>query len=269
MVIRGLKEIQEKTAETANLAGTGTRYLYLGEGDSAQIRFASDEEMIQTKIHEYEELTPNGKKYRKPYCVENLMGVPCKWCVTGNLPKNVFVFLVYVYHIIHKSQNPELNNDPAAKRWEAVKSGAATFYKEDIEDMRVLRVKFGKDSYLKNAVLQLVGEYGTLCDRDYKFVRMGAGKNTSYSFIPKDPSKISAKVIDAIKDSPSLEDILIGKKADAPKVQATIIADEGDEGSEDIPAPKINNATTEVKPVEVKRGRKPKEASIKEAEDLF
>jgi hypothetical protein len=106
---------------------------------------------------------------------------------------------------------------------------------------------------------------------------MGAGKNTSYSFIPKDPSKISAKVVSAIEESPTLEEILIGKKADAPKPLAGTVIDEGEEGSEDIPAVK-NNGNVEVaipiatvKHTEVKRGRKPKEAvsATKEAEDLF
>ena len=272
MVIRGLKEIQEKSAEAANLAGTGTRYLYMGEGDSALLRFVDDNEMIQTKMHEYEDIQPAGKKYKKSYCIENLTGTPCKWCATGNLPKNVYVFLVYVYSIIHKTQNPELNTNSEAKKWEAVKQGPATFYREDIDEIRMLRIKFGKDSYLKNAILQLVGEYGTLCDRDYKFSRIGGGKNTNYSFIPKDPSKTPANVIAAKEEAPTLEEILIGRKADsAPKVQATIMADEGEQGTEDIPVVKNNGKVeaTNVKPVEVKRGRKPKEASVKEVEDLF
>lgn len=272
MVIRGLKEIQEKTAEAANLAGTGTRYLYLDEGDSALIRFIGDDEMIQTKIHEYEEVQPTGKRFRKSYCAENFLGLPCKWCVTGNLPKNVFVFLVYAYNVIHKMQNPELNTNADATRWEAVKQGNATFYKEDVEEIRILRVKFGKDSSLKTAILQTVGEYGTLCDRDYKYIRTGSGKNTIYSFVPKDPSKMSSKVVEAIKDAPSLEDVLIGKKADAsPKAQITVAVDNGDEGSEDVPAVKNNGKieATNAKPADVKKGRKPKEASVKEAEDLF
>jgi hypothetical protein len=278
MVIRGLKAIQEKTAEVANLAGSGTRYLYIGEGDSALIRFIDDNEMIQTKMHEYEDVQPTGKKYKKAYCIENLTGTPCKWCAVANLPKNVYVFLVYVYNVIHKNQNPELNTNPDAKRWDAVKQGTATFYKEDINEIRMLRIKFGKDSYLKNAVLQFVGEYGTLCDRDYKFVRNGGGKNTNYSFIPKDPSKTPAEVLDAKQDSPTLEDILIGRKAETvQKPQISVVVDEGEEGTEDIPAVK-NNGNVEVaipiatvKPVEVKRGRKPKEAvsATKEAEDLF
>jgi hypothetical protein len=236
------------------------KYLFVNDGESALIRFIGDDEMIQTKIHEYKELTPDGERWRKAYCKENLLGTPCKWEAAGNVPKNVYVFLVYVYNILHKEQNRRLATDTNAVKWEAVKQGPQTFYKEDVEDIRVLRVKYGKNSYLKNAVLQMVGEYGTLCDRDYKFVRTGGGKETVYSFVPRDPSKTSAKVIEAKRSAPSLEEVLTGKKSGNGKAEPVVAEEEQED----------ENAPTKGAEAKSTRGRKSKEdKSAKDVGDLF
>jgi hypothetical protein len=229
MAIKGLKEIQEKSAEAPSYSNQNRiNYLYLGDGEFSNIRFIRDDEIIQTKIHEYEELTPNGKKYRKAYCAKNLNDIPCKWCAAGNIPKNVYVALVYVGSIIHKNQNPELNNNPSAPTWETLKQGTKVMYREDVNDIRVLRVKFGKDSYIKTMLLEFAEEYGTLCDREYKFTRKGEGLKTMYSFTPKDPSEESEEFKKAKTNSISIEEILIGPKKDNQEVVEESIEDTDD-----------------------------------------
>ena len=213
MVIKGLKEIQEKSEEIEMMANQSRmQYVYLGDGDTAIIRFIDDNEMIQTKMHEYEEMSPQGKKYRKTYCSDNLTGSPCKWCAVGNIPKNVYVFLTYVYHIIRKNQNPALNSNPEAAKWEVVKSGGKVLYKEEVNGIRILRTKWGRDGYIKTTILGFVEEHGTLCDRDYKFSRAGLSLKTTYNFVPKDSSPESAEVTQAKVDAPSIEEVVIGNK---------------------------------------------------------
>lgn len=236
MVIKGLKEIQERSAETENLFNENkTKHLFLEDGDVAIIRFISDEQMIQTKIHEYEEMAPTGKKYRKTYCVDNLMGVHCKWCAAGNVPKNIYVFLAYVYHIIHKRQNPRLDLDLDAPKWEPIKQGNQVFYREDVGDVRVVRIKWGKDSVMKNTIMQFINEYGSLCDRDYKYSRIGSSIKTTYSLIPKDPSKISSEVKAAIKSAPSIDEVVGIKDSAAPTEQRTV-SSESTKAVDDITA---------------------------------
>lgn len=214
MAIKGLKDIISKSAEQAEASSTPrTNYVYIGDGETALIRFINDDEIIQTKIHEYEEVNPQGKKYRKAYCIQNLTGETCKWCAAGNYPKNAYVASVYVYYIVHKKQNPQLEKDDKAVKWEVVKQGVQTLYKENVGEIRLLRVKFGKDSYLKTAIMKFVDEYSTLVDRDYRFSRTGGDKTTVYSFVPRDKSEASAAVIEAAKNAIPLTDILTGKKA--------------------------------------------------------
>jgi len=237
-IVKGLKELVTKSGE-AEVASQQNRVktLFVGDGETALIRFIDDEEMIQTKIHELEEMTPTGKKWPKRYCTESLQGVPCKWCAAGNFPKNIYVFLVYVSSIIHKGQNPALNTDSQATKWTPVKQGAQILYKEDVNEIRILRTKFGKDNYLKNMVLKFADEYGTLCDRDYKFSRTGASTKTSYSFVPRDPSPISEVVLKAKKETPHLEDIITGKvgiKEDNSTIQKKMSLEEIDGVEQDI-----------------------------------
>jgi len=212
MAFKGLKEIQEKTAEIEGLtAQSRIRTMYLGNGESSYIRFIDDDEMLQTKIHEYEEITPTGKRFRKAYCLENLIGDPCKWCASGNYPKNVYVFLTYVYHTIHKNQNPELGSDPNAMKWEAVKQGGQVFYKEDVGGLRLLRLKWGKDFVNKNLILGFANAYGTLTDRDYIYSRTGEGIHTTYSFVPKDKAEMADEVKAVIAEAPHIIEVLTGK----------------------------------------------------------
>jgi len=215
MFIKGLKGIQEKAEEPAEQQQTNPNrmnFLWIKSGETALIRFIDDEQMLQTKIHEYEEIAVTGKKYKDTYCYEHLTGAPCKWCAAGNIARNVYVFLVYVYSIAHKNQNPALNKDSNAISWEPIKQGNQVFYKETVNGLRILRTKFGKDGYIKESIIQFVNEYGTLCDRDYKYTRTGESMSTHYSFLPKDPSKMSEEVMKAKAEAPTIEDIVIGNR---------------------------------------------------------
>ena len=209
MAFRGLKEMQEKSAEAAALAGQNRMsHIFLDSGESALVRFVDDDEMIQTKIHEYEEMTPTGKRYRKAYCPENLYGKDCKWCAAGNYAKNLYVFLTYTYYILRKKQNPALNDNQDAAKWEAVKQGGQVMYKEEVNDFRLLRLKWGKDNVNKNMVLGFANAYGTLTDRDYVFSRGGLGIRTSYSLVPKDKEVLSGEAKTAISNAPSINEAL-------------------------------------------------------------
>lgn len=235
MAFKGLKEMQEKSAEVAALSGQNRMsHIFIDDGESALIRFVDDDEMIQTKIHEYEELTPTGKRYRKAYCPENLYGKPCKWCAAGNYAKNLYVFLTYVYYILRKKQNPALNDNPEATKWEAIKQSGQVLYKEEVKDFRVLRLKWGKDSVNKNMVLNFANAYGTLTDRDYVFSRSGAGIRTSHSLIPKDKEDLSSEAKEAISNAPSINEVLNITSEDRSEAKASAEAQDNSKPNEDI-----------------------------------
>ena len=214
MAIKGLKEIQERGEELSSFNNENKpRYLYLKDGDVALIRFIDDENMIQTKVHEYEEMTPEGKRYRQTYCVHDLDGSPCKWCAAGNIPKNLYVFVTYVYNILHKTQNPLLSTNPNAVSWTPVQQGKQFLYQEDVNAIRVLKLKFGQAAVNRTKVQNLINEYNTLTDRDYKFSRTGSSLKTSYDLIPKDSSPTPDEVLEAAKTAVKIDDVVVPKKA--------------------------------------------------------
>lgn len=227
MAIKGLKEIVEKNAEAAEIANQNrVKFLFLNEGDAATIRFLDDDQVIETKLHEYKEMAPQGEKFRKAYCPQNLFGKPCKWCAAGNVPKSVYVFLVYVYNIIHKTQNPDLNTNPEAVKWDLFKQGNnITLYKENVGDIRIFRMKFGKDGVMKNTIHQFVSEYGTLSDRDYRYSRSGSGIKTVYSLVPRDPTQPSSEVAAAIERMPNIIEVVGGPKREEPSSESKIDSD--------------------------------------------
>jgi hypothetical protein len=112
---------------------------------------------------------------------------------------------------LHRTQNKKLETDPNAERWTVQKIGNRTFYRQDLNKVMLFRTGPGAKGYIKNAIIQFAREYDTLCDRDYKWLRTGAGRDdTKYSLIPKDPSDITDAVKEASTSLPDLIDVVVG-----------------------------------------------------------
>jgi hypothetical protein len=212
-MLKGLGELKAK-AEQAKQYSDEDRILplKLNEGDQARIRILTDtEDIIKAGIHELTEQTPKGMRYPKKYCTREESG-NCEYCKNNDIPKQTLFFFVYVYEIMHKRQNPMLEKDSNAAIWSQVKHGGVVYYKEEVNGVRVLRTKKGKNAYIEAFFINFADEYGTWCDRDYKWARTGASKeDTAYSLTPKDPSKMTQEIKDIKDNLPNLADYVTGK----------------------------------------------------------
>ena len=212
-MLRGLDKIREKTQEIQAISsGDRIRYLFLDDGEAAIVRFMTDtDEIIEAKFHEVQEMTPSGNRWRKRYCTFDDSGI-CQWCSQGNVPRRMLFLWSYVYYILHRKQNPTLEVDSNAQKWDLMKSGSSTYYKEEVNEPRVFRTKAGKDGLLRKMFVDFAEEYGTWCDRDYKWSRSGKGLDTTYSLLAKDPKKMEKGIKDIIPTLPNLGDVITGKQ---------------------------------------------------------
>lgn len=212
-MLKGLKELKEKTEQAKQYASEDRiRLLYLGDGEHARVRFLTDvDDIIEAGMHELEEISPRGKRYVKRYCSREDTG-NCQNCNDGNIPKKTLFLWAYVYEIMHKTQNPALESDVNASRWPQVKSpGGGVYYKEEVDGVRAFRTKRGKSNSIQDAFINYADEYGTWCDRDYKWSRSGKSMDTTYSLAPKEPSKMTKDIKEVQKGLPNLADYVTGK----------------------------------------------------------
>lgn len=212
-MLKGLGELKAK-AEQARSFSNEDRILLLKikDGEHARIRILTDtEDIIKAGIHEVTKTTPKGPVYPKIYCTKEDGGV-CEECNRGDIPKSTLFFWVYVYEIMHKRQNPQLEQDPNATRWTQVKLSGTVYYREDVNGPRILRTKRGNNKYIEKMFVDYADEYGTWCDRDYRWSRTGSSMDdTSYSLVPKDPSKMTKEITEVVKSLPKLTDYVMGK----------------------------------------------------------
>lgn len=204
---KAVDEAEKAQSDTSNRI----KYLYLGDKDIATLRFLTDgDDLVSAFIHEVEELTQTGKKFHRKYCTVEDTG-SCQYCDAG-VKKGLVVFMwAWVYSVVHPVQNPKLEKDMNATRWTIVKVKGATMYKEDINALRVFAAKPGKDRAIHKSIDNYFTEYKTLCDRDYKWERSGASLNTSYSLMPKDPSKLSKEIFETQKNLLDLGRVATGE----------------------------------------------------------
>jgi hypothetical protein len=208
----GLDEIRDKVADTESMyEGTRIKKLMINDGETAILRFITDgADVILAHMHEMEEVGPKGKRFVKRYCTKEDTGV-CEHCSGGDKPKGFLYLWSFVYSIIHARQNPQLDINQNAPRWQPIKIGSQTFYKEEVNYPMVFATKVGKKSMYRNAITGFWQEYGTLGDRDYKWSRNGAGLDTIYTLQPKDPTKKSKEVAEfTLETLPSITDYIVG-----------------------------------------------------------
>lgn len=212
-LVKGLDEIEQKTQEMAEMnSGNYIKTLKIYDGEVSLIRFLTDNsEIISAPFHTAAFDTQNGTRYRPVYCNQAETGA-CPYCQQGKLPGEQIFLWAYVYYILHKTQNRKLEMDQNAERWTLQKIGTQTFYRQDINGVMLFRTGPGARGYIKNLIIENAREYDTLCDRDYKWARKGAGRDdTKYTLLAKDKSDTSDEVLEAAKTLPSLMDVVVGK----------------------------------------------------------
>ena len=210
MVVKGVGAIAKKSEE-AQKASQKDRILYvqLQDGESAMLRFVTEsDEIISADFHSYKEMTPNGERTRTKYCPRDR---ECQKCAEGNATKELIFIWAWVYYILHVAQNPALDKDPAATKWERIMVGGKGVYKEIINEFRVFRTGIGKDNKYRGALISFAQDYGTFLDRDYRYTRTGKELKTSYDIVPQNPKPIDPNIQAKIASLPSLEKIVTGE----------------------------------------------------------
>jgi hypothetical protein len=172
-------------------------------------------------MHGVKRLTPRGEFWIKVYC-KLQDGQPCEHCANGVSSSPLFFLWAYVYEIMHRQQNPKLASNPDAEKWERLVVKDMSYFKEVVNGPMVFRTGPGKDQKYRNMLINFADEYGTLCDRDYKWIRTGATKDTTdYSLLPKDPKKITKEVATVKKDLLDLGDVISGKAKQQTSIDST------------------------------------------------
>lgn len=224
-------------------------FLFLREnGERARIRFLTDtEQFFQGMFHR-----PyiDGKMYDPIVCPEQDdnpptiegMGEACNLCGPDRSnPSYKYFAWVYVYHILHPNQNPRLEKDSNAPKWKTIKLGQATFYKQEINKVKMLL--FGQTIFDDLLALGVDEEdeeaEGSLLKRDYSFVRNGARKDpkTTYTFVPATKETALTDAVTAAIDK-------LGSLEEAALVGTVAHYTEG-EASDDKEAEEIESADEE------------------------
>jgi hypothetical protein len=226
MVMKGVGAMA-KRSEEAQKAAQKERILYvkIEDGESAMLRFVTEsDEIISADFHSYKEMTPDGERTRTKYCPRDRA---CQKCAEGNATKELIFIWAWVYYILHLAQNPALDKNPAAIKWERVMVGTKGYYKEIINEFRVFRTGIGKDNKYRSALISFAQDYGTFLDRDYRFTRTGKELKTNYELVPQNPKPMDEKIKGAISYLPPLEKIVTGEVYNWPKEETA--------ESEDLP----------------------------------
>ena len=263
-------------------------FLFIREnGERARIRFLTDtEQFFQGMFHR----PYDGKKVDDPVvCVETDdkppviegMGEVCSFCEMERKtdkkqsPGYKYFAWVYVYHILHTSQNPRLEKDATAPVWKSVKLGrgdaAAVFYKQEVNKVKMML--FGQPLF--DDLMALIAEADEDADedadasgllrRDFSFVRNGARKDpkTTYTFVPANKeSDLSEAVSKAIDGLGSLTEAALAGTV-AHYSRSTGVSDE-DEEAEDIES----GATEEAEESEGEAESEEEETEVADNEDF-
>lgn len=212
-MLKGVETIKQRTQEVEELASQ-SRIMVLGiqDGESATLRFLTDTDgIIKDKLHNVQVTNPKGTSWRKIRCTKEDTGI-CEHCTAGKTPSYVLYLWAYVYYKLHPNQNPKLNDDANAQKWAPTKVGTSTYYKEELNQPMIFRSTLGgKDKAIEKAFFEFSDEYGTWCDRDYKWSRKGKELDTTYLLTPKDPSKMSKEIEEVKEGLPALSDYVLGK----------------------------------------------------------
>ena len=213
-MLKGIDNIERESQEAAAIgSGDWINTLKIKDGDVALVRFVTDkDELIRAKFHSVKKVTPRGEFTVPVYCTFEDTGM-CPNCASGNAPYNTMNLWAYVYYILHKSQNPNIQAGSNEGIWAQIKQGKSILYKEEINAFRLFRTKFGYQGRYRQMFVDFAKEYGTLCDRDYSWSRVGAtNKNTNYNLMPKKESQFEVpQGTMSITDLPNLGDVVCGK----------------------------------------------------------
>lgn len=172
------------------------------DGDAVVFRILTDAP-IDAEFHS--PYDPTLKRRNIFYCTYEDKG-ECELCNRADSPAPMFMFWVYVRCIFHTSPDDE-------GKWEAVKRGSKTFYREEIGEIQLLRRGFGRGGELWEQFANMFVNYGTFKDRDYVFARKGVRRdiNTTYTLTPLDKEPMDKSIAGLIPNLPQLAAVARGE----------------------------------------------------------
>jgi len=211
-LISGLEQLKKRSEEiqkAREAMRNSNLELRLKADEIAHIRILSDAPDIQTGLfHRVARQTPSGKTFTEEiFCP--MPDKECQFCLSENSDirsrrAKIFIW-VYLYYILHKKPIQGVET-------EEVSRAGMRFYKETVNNLRYIRTGEGWGGYISSKFIQLYQKYGTLCDRDYEWIRQGDSMtNTVYDILPEDPTPIPDEVKKVIEKLPPLSKLVKGE----------------------------------------------------------
>ena len=177
--LESLKSRHKEDKESQNFS-SGTKFLRLGDGERAFVRFVvsgkpddNEKRFDEVKTHTFQVSSENASTYWKTVLCD---GEKCKKCSKTEKPSSKFGVWAYVYYITHQK-----NKD--SSDWKEVEQPGGKVYKEDVNDFRLFLQGYGKGDYLWNQLVEIYTDLGDLSKNIVKITRTGAQRDTSYTIV--------------------------------------------------------------------------------------
>jgi hypothetical protein len=198
-MVRGLSNAPEKKQSADWIPSLILR----DDGESSRIRFLTDEDEFYLEYQHW----VDRKDIKGFYpCLQAALEQPCDLCDSDDerTRKARNFFFAWVYEFYHDYTDKGKDRRP-------VKEGKITLYREDINDVKLLRMPSGH----KESIQMRANKFGTLLDREFDWTRSGEKGDTSTQYIldpsdegkkpmPKELAALAAKL-------PDLEDVAMGR----------------------------------------------------------
>lgn len=226
--LESLKSRHKEDRESQNFS-SGTKFLRLGDGERAFVRFVvsgkpddNEKRFDEVKTHTFQ-VSGNASTYWKTVLCD---GEKCKKCSKAEKPSSKFGVWAYVYYITHQK-----NKD--SSDWKEVEQPGGKVYKEDVNDFRLFLQGYGKGDYLWNQLVEIYTDLGDLSKNVVKITRTGAQRDTSYTIVAtgtvaKYPDKAAEK---SAKELIGVADALKADEAEMKKSEPVKLNDEVSESN--------------------------------------
>ena len=163
-------------ASSGDAAGFYGQELFLNDGDQALVAVVAsghDDDDTADLIddfyrHSYSSTNPDGStKWNYTFCQKSV-DTACSLCDEGLNPQFRFGFWSYVYYVLHK--NPHSQGE-----WTEVNFANQTYYKQDVEDFRIISLPFGRNEMIWNQFISVYFEQGAMDKMVMRVKRDGGG----------------------------------------------------------------------------------------------
>ena len=235
-IVTGFNSMKRQDAvRQASGAGGGNyiRYVTLkDDGDMVLFRMVTDSDaefakqsgvphvFIKGEFHSVQGTSTRGKDFWRDVLCESHFDEEkeqwvgkCENCENQTRRRTQFFSWVYVYAFYFRAQDvryvPGDNQTDKFKRKQVRRGKNDIFYKEEVN-----KYCLWQDGYYMLELLKTkIGQFGTLCDRDYEVIRHGVRRSqqTQRELIAHDPVPMPEEIKEGALELPTLADVANGK----------------------------------------------------------